>query len=171
MRFKTVGNKRDVVGVVIKNAETSSDIGVGRPVTLALNGTDDGVAVVLPGTAGDAKNGAFKYGICLGDISVGEYGESQVFGYNEYAIIVRATRAASSDSFTSYASLASGIALGYDSINNCLIANASMVGSLGTLNGAIVLAKSLASGAASATATNLTGTVVTGAAKVFLRMM
>ncbi len=171
MRFKQVGNKKDVCAVVIKNAESSASIPQGTPVTLVLNGTDDGIAVVLPSTAGDAKNGAFKYGIATTTIAAGAFGEAQVFGHNSYSLFTRATRAASSDSWTSSASIASGIALGYDSINNALVGNASMVGSLGTLHANIVLASSVSSIAASATATSDTRTAITVSVKTFIRMM
>jgi hypothetical protein len=171
MRFKQNGNKKDIVAVVVRNDEASASIPRGTPVTLVLDGTEDGVAVVLPSTAGDAKNGAFKYGIAVNTIAAGDYGESQVFGHCSYAILTRATRAATSDSWTSSQSQDSGIALGWDSINNALVMNASAVGSLGTLHANCVLASSISSIAASATATSLTLTAITVAAKVFIRMM
>lgn len=171
MRLKTVGNKRDNVMVVVRNAESSASIPQGSPLTLVLNGTNDGLDVVLPGTAGDAKNGAFKYGIASDTIANGAYGEAIVFGFCAYALMTKMTRAASTDSWTSSQSSASGIALGYDSLNNALVGNASMVGSLGTLHAAAVLASSLASSAASASATSDTRTAITNAVKVFVRMM
>lgn len=171
MRYKTVGNKRDLIAVVIKNAEVSATIPQGSPVTLICNGTEDGIAVVLPGTAGDAKNGAFKYGVCLRDLTVGVYGEAQVFGFNDYTLITRNTRAATSDSWSTVASSAVGVALGYDSLNNAFVANASMAGSLGTLHANAVLASTLASSAGAATATSDTRTAITAAAKTFIRMM
>lgn len=171
MRFKQNGNKKDIVAVVIRNDEATASIPRGTPVTLVLDGTEDGVAVVLPSTAGDAKNGAFKYGICTRTLAAGEYGEAVVFGFIDYAIQTRATRAASSDSWTSSQSQASGIAMGWDSINNALVANASMVGSLGTLHGNVVLASSYSSIAASATATSDTRTAITTSVRVFVRMM
>jgi hypothetical protein len=171
MRMKTVGNKRDGVYVVIRNAEASASIPAGTPVTLVLNGTNDGLDVVLPSTAGDAKNGAFKYGIATSTLIAGAYGESQAFGFCPYALMTKMTRAASTDSWTSSQSSASGIALGWESINNALVGNASMVGSLGTLHGQVVLASSLASSAASASATTDTRTAIVVPALVFVRMM
>src|SRR5674476_977959 len=171
MRFKSVGNKRDSVFTVVKNGEASASIPAGTPVTLLLNGTEDGVQVVLPSTAGDAKNGAFKYGILTATLAANAYGEVQQFGFCPYALMTKMTRAASTDSWTSSQSSQSGIALGWESINNALVGNASMVGSLGTLGGAVVLAASLASSAASASATGDTRTAITNAVKVFIRMM
>lgn len=171
MRVKTVGNKADKSLVVIRNGEASASIPRGTPVTLVFNGTNDGLDVVLPSTAGDAKNGAFKYGITVDTLASGAFGESQVFGYSPYALLTKMTRAASSDSWTSSASSASGIAMGWDSINNALIGNASMVGSLGTLRAGVVLAASLASSAASASNTSDTRTAITNAVQVFIRMM
>jgi hypothetical protein len=171
MRFKQVGNKADSVLMVIRNAETSATIPIGSPVTLVLNGTNDGLDVVLPNTAADAKNGAFKYGIATSSILAGAYGESLVFGFTSYALMTRMTRAATTDSWTSSQSVQSGIALGWESINNALVMNASMVGSLGTLQANCVLASSLASSAASASATTDTRTAITNAVRVFVRMM
>ena len=171
MRFKSVGNKRDSCYVVIKNGEASATIPQGSPVTLLFNGVEDGVQVVLPSTAGDAKNGSFKYGIATAALAAGAYGEAQIFGYCPYALMTKMTRAASTDSWTSSQSSASGIALGWESINNALAGNASMVGSLGTLGAAAVLAASLASSAASASGTGDTRTAITNAVKVFVRMM
>lgn len=171
MRMKSVGNKRDSVFVVIRNAESSASIPAGAPVTLILNGTNDGVDVVLPSTAGDAKNGAFKYGIATATLLAGAYGEAQVFGYCPYALMTKMTRAATTDSWTSSQSSQSGIALGWESINNGLVGNASMVGSLGTLGAAAILALSLASSAASASGTGDTRTAIVVPAAVFVRMM
>jgi hypothetical protein len=169
--MKTVGNKRDGLYLVIRNAEASASIPAGTPVTLVLNGTNDGLDVVLPSTAGDAKNGAFKYGIATSTLIAGAYGESQAFGFCPYALMTKMTRAASTDSWTSSASSASGIALGWESINNALVGNASMVGSAGTLGAWAALVSSLASSAASASATSDTRTAIVVPAIVFVRMM
>src|SRR5674476_1430374 len=158
MRFKSVGNKRDSCYVVIKNGEVSAAIPQGSPVTLLFNGVEDGVQVVLPSTAGDAKNGSFKYGIATAALAAGAYGEAQVFGDSSYALMTKMTRATSTDSWTASQSSASGIALCWESVNNAIVGNASMVGSLGTLGGAAVLAASLASSAASASGTGDTST-------------
>lgn len=171
MRIKTNGNKRDSVYTVIRNAEATLSIPAGTPVTLVMNGTNDGLDVVLPNTAGDAKNGAFRYGVATSALVAGNYGEAIVYGFCPYALITRATRAATSDSWTSSASSASGVALGYESVNNAFQVNASMVGSLGTLKAGAVLVDSIASMAASATATTDTRTAITVGVRAFIRMM
>jgi hypothetical protein len=106
MRFKQVGNKADAVAVVVKSAESSSSIPAGTPLVLAMNGTDDGLAVVLPATAGNIKTGGFPYGVTQAAIAAGQYGESVVFGIVSNAILVRGTRSASTASWTSSDSFA-----------------------------------------------------------------
>jgi hypothetical protein len=170
MRFKSVGSKRDSTYVVVHNADTVT-IPQGSPLTLVFNATNDGLDVVLPSTAGDAKNGAYKYGIATASMIVGQYAEAQVFGYCPYALATAMTRGASTNSWTSSASVASGAAMGWDSVNNALAFNASMVGSLGTLGAFVVNVDSVASYAASATATTDTRTVIVIPIRAFVRMM
>ena len=170
MRFKQVGNKGDAVAVVVKNAESSSTIVRGTPLVLAIDGTNDGLAVVLPATAGAAKTGAFAYGIASNAIAAGAYGESIVFGYCAHAVLVRGTRAASTDSWTSSDSFASGAILMIDTVNNALISTvASLAAS--SFGPMIALAQSQVSFAASASATSDTRTANTVGVKVFVRML
>jgi hypothetical protein len=168
MNSKMVGNKADVVRNPVKNAESSSTISKGRPCVLAINGTDDGLAVVLPATAGAAKSNSLLYGIALDDILAGKIGEVVVFGISRYTIITRMTRAASSDSWTSSASVNTGVLLGADTINNALTLGASLASNF---NAMAVLAETLASSAASATATSDTRTAITNAVRVFVKLL
>jgi hypothetical protein len=170
MRIKQVGNRSDSVAVVVKNAESSSAIAAGTPLVLACNGTDDGLAVVLPATAGNAKTGTFPYGVTQASIAAGMYGEAVIFGIVTNAVLVRGTRAASTDSWTSSGSFASGAVLMIDTVNNAFI---STVGSLAATSFApiAVLAQSQVSFAASASATSDSRTANTVAVKAFIRML
>lgn len=169
MRFKMVGNKRDTAAVVVRNAEASASIPAGTPVCLNLSGTDDGLGVILPsGSAAKAHAGAF--GVTLGAIDAGKYGECQVFGFCSTAIYLLGTRAASSDSWTSTASVALGVLLNIDTINNAFSSSGGTLAKSAFLPMA-VLAASVASVAASATATSDTRTALTTSASVFLRML
>lgn len=178
MRFKSVGNKRDIVAVVIRNADTVA-IPTGTPVVLSDNSTasvNDGLDVVLPSTAGAAKSDVLFYGICVSPagypqngVPVNGYGESQVFGFNAGLVLVTQTRAASTNSWNSVPSIASFNYLAIDTVANGF-------DTIGTLaqSGFVpyaVLWQSLASYASSASTTSDTRTAITSSVKGFLRMM
>lgn len=171
MRLMQVGNKADIIAVNIKNAEASATIPRGTPVILVLNATDDGLAVVLPSTAGAALSFNARLGVATAAITATQYGEAIAFGYVAYALITRMTRAASSDSWTSSASAASGIGLGIDTLNNAFLLGASRAGSLVSAADNAWLVDSLASSAASATTTADTRTAITNGVRVFVRML
>lgn len=162
-----IGSQR--VRVPVKNAEASATIPRGTPVCLVMNGTDDGFAVVLPATGGAAKANLFNYGVMLDDMLASTYNESVIYGLVPYALVTRATRAASSDSWTSSASVAVGVMLAVDTINNAFLLGASAGSSNFLPQGG--LAASIASMAASATATSDTRTAITTGVRVFVRQM
>ena len=175
MRFKMVGNKRDVSAVVVSNADTVT-IPRGSPICLNVNGTDDGLAVVLP-SGSAAKSHAFFYGVALYDIEAtptnsktSPFGECQVFGFNNYSLFLLGTRAASTDSWTSTASVALGVLLNVDTINNAFSSSGGTLAKTAFLPFA-VLGQSIASVAASASATSDTRTANTTAVKTFLRAL
>src|SRR5437867_8575137 len=101
MRFKVAGNKKDIVAVVVKNAETAITISAGAPVFLAVNGTNDGLAVVSPVSITAAKQCTF-FGFALTDIAPGQFGESIVFGFYDSARVAVATRSATSADWASF---------------------------------------------------------------------
>ncbi len=172
MRIKQAGNLGDKVIIVVKSAEASATIPRGTPVVAVLNGTNDGLAVVLPSTAGAAKNYGFKLGVATEAMAPGDVSNAIAFGYVAYALITRATRATATttDSWSSSSSVASGICLGIDSLNNAFLMGASSDGSLPSV-AAAVLVDSISSIAASATNTTDTRTAITVGARVFVRML
>ena len=174
LRLNQVGNKAGRISATILNGETSATIPRGTPVVLKLSATavnaDDGLKVVLPSTAGDPVNYFGRYGICTDTMTTGQQSEAILFGVCPYSLVTLATRAASTNSWTSSASIASGVALGLDSLNNALLIGASSAGSL-PFAGGIFLLDSLASIAASATATTDTRTAITIAARTLVRFM
>src|SRR6266849_2091691 len=161
MRAKYVGNKADRFAVVIRNAEATASIPRGTPIIAVLNGTNDGLDVVLPSTAGSALSFNARLGVATDTLTAGQYGESLVYGYVAYALITRMTRAASTDSWTSSASTASGIGLGIDTLNNAFLLGASRAGALVSAADNAFLVDSLASSLASASATSDTRTAIT----------
>lgn len=174
MRAKYTGSRPDRVIMSVQNNEVSASIPRGTPVILSATGvaaTDDGLDVVLPATAGNVNAYGLRYGVLTTTLLAGQNGESILFGVAPFALVTRATRAASSDSWTSSASIASGVALGIDTINNAFLIGASIAASIATNHIDAVLMDSIASFAASATATTDTRTVLTSGQRVFVRMM
>lgn len=171
MRAKFAGNKRDSVILNFKNAEASASIPRGTPVILVLNATDDGLACVLPSTAGAALSFNARFGVATETVAATLVSEAICFGYVQYALITRMTRAASTDSWTSSASVASGIGLGIDTLNNAFLLGASRAGSLVSAADNAWLVDSLASSAASASATSDTRTAITNGVRAFVRML
>lgn len=179
MNSQTLGDKRDFGSSRIRNDEASTSLVKGQPVILTLDGTEDGLAVVLPSTAGATKLN-FGYGVVSDDtVATGALGNVQRMGICLYNILVRATRAASSDSWTSSQSIASAVLLTIETVNNGWATQASTRSIASTVNGTVTdfaqamafLAETVASMAASATATSDTRTVITQAVKAFLKML
>jgi len=108
---------------VVKNAESSAVILAGQPAIFNMNGTDDGLAVVLPTSSTAAKIASFTAGVVVKDIPVGTLQNVQVYGLNRHTKIVRATRAASTNDWASNSSnsFAIGDILVVDSVNNAWI--------------------------------------------------
>lgn len=174
MRAKYTGSRPDRVIMNVQNNEASASIPRGTPVILSATGvaaTDDGLDVVLPATAGNVNSYGLRYGVLTSTLVAGQNGESILFGVAPFALVTRATRAASSDSWTSSASIASGVALGIDTLNNAFLIGASIAASIATNHIDAVLMDSIASFAASATATTDTRTLMTSGQRVFVRMM
>jgi hypothetical protein len=158
----------DSVLVGIANGEASASIPRGTPCILSNAG--DGFSVVLPATAGAAKSNALAFGVATETMSVGQKSSAFAYGYSPYNIMRVATRAASTDSWTSSQSIASYALLGVDTVNNAFV---TISASAGTGNWGVmgVLLQSIASIAASATNTSDTRTAITQAVTAFIRMM
>ncbi len=167
MRFKPVGDKLDTISVAIKNSEASASIPIGTPVMLNVNGTDDGLGVVLPSGAA-LKAHAFAYGVSLQTLAAGDKGYSQVFGFCRKAVVLFQTRSDNSASYSA-STLSSGVMLNVDTVHNCFSTSGGTLAASAYLPFA-VLAESTAAPAAASTSSD-TSTAVTGYMKVFLRMM
>ena len=170
MKFQTLGDKPTFVDDFVRNDEASTTLQDGTPVVYYMDGTEDGLAVVLPASSTAIKAHVFFAGVVTEDILVGRIGTVRKTGIHRTTRILRATRAATSDSWSSSASLAAGHLLVIDTVNNVLSTVAASVGATGYLPWAI-LAQSVASIAASASATSDATTAITQAAKVFLRVL
>jgi hypothetical protein len=164
------GNKPDKLAVNIKNADTVT-IPAGAPVCMIVNGTDDGIAVVLPSNAA-GKAFSFLYGVNLSALPVGQQGEAQVFGFVNNLILIRQTRAGTSgaSSWAAGATVTDPLALVVDSVGNGFITSGTALAQTSILPFAY-LAQTLASYAASATSTSDTRTSLTTLVKAFVRML
>lgn len=172
MRLKQVGNKNDLVAIVVHNAEVSAAIPTGTPVCFIMNGTNDGLDVVLPATGAAVKATSFAAGIALQAMAAGAFGESQVYGFCQNIVLTRNTRSASTADWSSNAAgFATGLLLVVDTVVNALSTLASSGGSI--YQPYAVLAASVASWAstASSNATADTRLTITVSAKAMLRMM
>lgn len=202
MRMKLSESGRpEVMIAAVRNKEASANIPRGTPLVLNLSsaaqpttgsdgfgaGYEDGLQVVLPGTAGANATYFFPYGVALQQILNGQLGEAQIFGVCAYALVTFMTRSASTASWSSSASSSSagGFALSIDTVNNVFntytpssisLANASSIVTTGGINAQqqpplAVMLDSFASSTASASATSDTRTIIANGYRVFIRMM
>lgn len=168
-RLPQIGDRPNNIVGYYRSAEATLAIAAGAPVALVMNGTNDGLDIVNASTAGAAKSTSFFIGIAPYAITAGAFGDIIISGIVTNALLTLTTRATSTDSFASVASLALGVLLNVDSVGNRLSAGATGGSSAFLPN--ILLAQTLASSASSASATSNTGTAVTATVKVFLRTM
>jgi hypothetical protein len=168
--MKTVGNKRDIMAVVVRN-NSGGTIAAGTPVALEFSGTNDGLDVVLPSSSA-AKADVGGFGVVLNAIADQQFGEAQVFGFCQSISLLRQTRAATTDAFSSNSDGISAVpgVLCIDTVNNAFSTTGGTLAKSGFLPFAVLVA-SIASWASSASATSDTRTAITVAAKAFLRMM
>jgi hypothetical protein len=175
----TTGGER--ITAKVRN-DSGGSIPKGTPVTLALDGTDDGLAVILPSAAGSqAAADQFFYGILKDTLADTAIGEVQLFGVARQAIIRRATRggSATSDNWAGSTSIAKGVLLSIDTVNNCFsTAAASQTNDSNTSITTIAsrvpfafLAESLISFASTDSVATSNGSALTILAKVFVRAL
>jgi hypothetical protein len=176
MGFKQIGTKPFTQSVVVKSAESTATIAAGSPVSLVMNGTNDGIAVVLPTTAAAAKATSLSFGVCYSAINPGAYGEILVYGFCQKAKYSRIrTRAASTDAYASTAACSVGQILSIDTLAGAQ-SGAFQPAALGAASGFLpyaVLCETLDSIETQASTSSMThvASFVTGFCKVFLRMM
>lgn len=171
MNIKTTGDRAETVRLTVRNDESSASLAVGDPVCFAMDGTEDGLAVVLPSSSTAAKATNFFAGVVTEAASqdLPKVAEVQVFGLCRKAKIRTATRAASTDNWASFTSWALGDRLALDSVNNAF--SRSDAGVLSVIPAYAAVAETIASVASSASATSDARTAVTTYAKVFLRAL
>jgi hypothetical protein len=171
----------------VKNADTNTNavtIPTGSPLVLNLSntqqpsayangraaGSEDGLQVVLPSTAGAVPSQHCQYGVALTDVVYGQLGETLLHGMTK-AKVVLATRAGTSGTSVWAATTigsASWAQLSIDTVNNAF-ATLTSLADAGDIPPMMLLDS--VSMASSGTATSDTRTVITTMARVFVRMM
>lgn len=175
MRFKMAGDRADTEYRIAMNedATLAGNIPAGTPVILAMNGTDDGFAVVLPSTAGAAQTEALLFGVCPSIMPYNINKKLDVIcnGVCNNALLTVATRSASSASWSSSAAITgSWQALVVDTVNNAFATNSTSVGA-SRYQAFAVLCQSVGSVVASASATTDTRTAILQAVKIWVNLM
>jgi 3-deoxy-D-arabino-heptulosonate 7-phosphate (DAHP) synthase len=130
MSYQSLGDKAGFNSNHVRNAESSSSMPLGTPVCFQLNGTEDGLAVVLPASASASKCQSFFAGVVTdaSGIAAGKIGNVQQFGIVRNALIKRTTRAASTDNWAaSMQSIAAEAFLAIDTTDNCFVTTAGTV--------------------------------------------
>lgn len=178
MRFKQVGNKRDQLLIVVKNGESTATLQQGQMLAYNLSnvaqgsnpGQDDGLQVVNPSTAGIPSYALMAGILETPSVAPGGIGEAIVFGFVQSAKLTIGTRSATSASWGSSASLASGALLAIDTANNCLLTFSSAAPQ-SHFQPFAILVDNIATQAGSATTTSDTRTAITANHRVFVAMM
>lgn len=150
-----------------KNGGTKA-IAAGQPVILAMNGTNDGVAVHLPSESTAAKATTLFKGIALQAAAVGDYFDVAV-GYVRNVTVVRQTRAATTDSFASAAAVAVGDRMYPDTVGDGMLR--SDAGAAGITPVIGVALDTLASKASSASTTSDATVKKTDSIRVWITAM
>lgn len=179
------------ITVAIHNADTIT-IPAGSPVVFNMNGTNNGLDVVLFSsvTAANQQQG-FRCGVVFNNVPVGGFDEAVVFGYTNFLLLIRQTRAASTANWTTEAARSVGEHLTAVSVNTAAsipnltngwsttgstVQIVTGTGSTGAINQTVyvcdaILAQTLASYASSASTTSDTRTAITAAVKAFVRVL
>lgn len=167
MRFMSVGNKADVVYVSVRNVSTYT-IPAGAPVFYAMNGTDDGLAVVGANDAGAALQGMFA-GFTSRILASGATGEAQVYGIVNNVRVLTGTRATPTDPFTTAAAIALGDILNVATAPGQDAMQRNAAGATATAYGGFYAAQTLAAVASTASTSTYTALTRGVTLKCFVR--
>jgi hypothetical protein len=137
------GGKNEDLIHVVKNAEASVEIPAGTPCIYAMNGTDDGLAVVLPSSSTAVKASVFLAGVAQKTIPIGKMENVQVYGFNRFTRVYRGSRAASTDAWPTFAAFAIGDILQVNTVANAFASSA--VGAQSGYQPMVVVAEVVAS--------------------------
>ncbi len=166
-----VGNKPGRISVTIRNKETSASIPLGAPACLKLTSTavdgGDGLDVVLPSTA-LVGNYQLLAGVNQAALAVNQFGSALAYGFSPFTLVKLNTRATSTDTWASVATVASGLLLTPDFTNNVWQTLAN-VGAQSSPQ--VLLLDTIASIQTVASSAANTAIVSTGLYRAFVRML
>lgn len=148
MRFKMVGNKGDIAAIVIRNNDPNSlTILQGAPCSFISNAptaTKGADAKAVEGLA--AAEGGFFAGFNMSQtLQIGDYGESIMYGFYDYARVLLATRSASDAAWASYSAIALGDIMSVVTTSGVQAVQRSGAGSATVLGWNIIAAQSIVS--------------------------
>lgn len=153
--------------VYVTNSEATKTISKGAPCYYELDGTDDGLNVKSPSSGSDLLSHMFFAGVPAAKDLIAGAGDSIVaYGFVPALKITRATRAASTDSWSSSQSISAGVALTIDTVNDAWVTGGDTLAKRRAAAGA-----SIPSMAASASSTADSRTVITTSVKGFVFAM
>jgi len=175
MRFKTIDkDKPDYIASSVRNAESSATIPLGTPVVFAINGTQDGLAVVLPSSSTAVKATNFFAGVATKSAVPGEVFDALSHGFCLNVLYSRGSRSATTAAWPSFVAIALGDMCTIDTVQNAFAY--STVGAAG-VNAPIACVADTANTAASTTTaassayTQWTGSYATILMKMVIRAM
>lgn len=147
----------------------SAVISEGAPAIYEMDGSEDGQSAENASDSSAAKATSFLAGIALEDIAVGAKGKVQVRGYIDKVKLIRATRAATTDSYATQAAVAIGDQLIVNTVGNGM--SRSGAGAASAAGPLVAAIGTLASAASQASTTSITSLQVTAEIDAFLRIM
>ncbi len=168
------------VKMAVRNdAASSASIPIGTPVYMSMDGTEDALAVKLPSNGSQDAADKFFFGVVTDTLSANQFGEAILFGICPKAKIVRATRSDDSANWVGSTSIAQGVLLSIDTVNNAFsTAAASQTNASNTSITTIAsrtpfafLAVDIASFASTLSTATSYGTVLTALTKAFVRAL
>lgn len=108
MRFKENGNLADTRCIVIKNL-SATQINKGCPTFFSFAATNqDRGRGVIPSESATASTGTIRSAMATADLEQNEYNDGLVYGFTSMAVVVSNSRTASTLTWASVASIASG---------------------------------------------------------------
>ena len=167
---KSLGNDRRSLNqdfIWVQN-NGSAAIAEGAPAIFEMDGTNDGDSAENASDSTAAKT-EFLAGVALASIGVSSRGRVQVRGYIDKIKLIRATRAASTDTYPTVPAVAIGDVMIVNTVGNGF--SRSAAGAATIHPGAVVAVGTLASRASSAATTSDSSTEFTGTIDAYLRIM
>lgn len=156
----------DTIAVINGSA---SAIAKGAPAVFEMDGTDDGLSVHNASDAGVTVATGLLAGVAEESIAAGARGRVKMRGFVDNLLLIRATRAASTDSYATQAAIAKGDALTVDTVANGFGRSTAGAASMGLP--AVVAIGTLASVASAASTSSDSSTAKTAYIDAYVRIM